>query len=93
MSFFLKECRATFDMFDKNGNGTINAQELFSVMRSLGIKSSLKEAQVSISVMLKSLDILYYKAHDILHNKSKSYLLLIKLQVINIALPLFRFYE
>jgi len=41
----IKECRATFDMFDKNGNGTINAQELFSVMRSLGIKSSLKEAQ------------------------------------------------
>ena len=41
----LEELRATFALFDDNGDGEITAAELGSVMRSLGLKPSDIELQ------------------------------------------------
>lgn len=46
------ELRAAFEVFDKDGSGTINAQELFQVMKSIG--EDFTEAQ--IDEMLKEAD-------------------------------------
>lgn len=46
------ELRAAFEVFDKDNSGTINAQELFQVMKSIG--EDFTEAQ--IDEMLKEAD-------------------------------------
>ena len=46
------ELRAAFKVFDKDGSGTINAQELFQVMKQIG--EDFTEAQ--IDEMLKEAD-------------------------------------
>ena len=39
----INECRETFKMFDKDGDGTITAKELGVVMRQLGLNPSEEE--------------------------------------------------
>ena len=45
--------REAFNIFDKNGDGTISASELGSVMKSIGQKASKKE----IKSMIKEVDV------------------------------------
>ena len=46
------ECRAAFDLFDKDGDGTISTQELGIVIRSLG--KAVTEAE--LQQMIDSVD-------------------------------------
>ena len=39
------ELQDAFDLFDKDGDGTISAKELIVVMRSIGLNSSIEEVQ------------------------------------------------
>ena len=40
-----EELSEAFDLFDKDGDGTISAKELIVVMRSIGLDSSIEEIQ------------------------------------------------
>nr|XP_043617219.1 calcium-binding protein CML24-like [Erigeron canadensis] len=44
-----KELREAFDLYDQNKNGKISANELHSVLKSLGEKSTLKECKQMIA--------------------------------------------
>ncbi len=44
----INECRETFKMFDKDGDGTITAKELGIVMRQLGLNPTEDELQEMI---------------------------------------------
>ena len=46
--FFISDFRKAFQLFDKDGNGKITADELFDVMRSLGQKPSDSEVEAMI---------------------------------------------
>lgn len=48
MIFFISDFRKAFQLFDKDGNGKITADELFDVMRSLGQKPSDSEVEAMI---------------------------------------------
>ncbi|XP_076906320.1 putative calcium-binding protein CML23 [Bidens hawaiensis] len=48
-----KELREAFDMYDQDKNGKISANELHSVLKSLGEKCSLKDCKK----MIKSVDV------------------------------------
>ncbi|KAJ0500111.1 putative EF-hand domain-containing protein [Helianthus annuus] len=48
-----KELREAFDLYDQDKNGKISANELFSVLKSLGEKCSLKDCRK----MIKSVDV------------------------------------
>merc|ERR1719244_695031 len=48
----IREYKETFEMFDKNRNGTINSKELATAMRSFGMKPTQKE----IENMIKEVD-------------------------------------
>lgn len=48
MIFFISDFRKAFQLFDKDGNGKITADELFDVMRSLGQKPSDSEVAAMI---------------------------------------------
>ena len=52
-SFFLTDITEAFNLFDKNGDGTISAKELGAVLKGLGI--TVEEAEVTD--MLKNGDI------------------------------------
>ena len=39
------ELQDAFDLFDKDGDGTISAKELIVVMRSIGLNSTIEEVQ------------------------------------------------
>lgn len=47
------EMKAAFDVFDKNGDGDITAEELFSVLSKLGLEID----RDTINLMIKSVDI------------------------------------
>jgi len=38
--------KEAFDLFDKDGDGTVSTRELVVVMRSIGLQPSLEEIQV-----------------------------------------------
>lgn len=44
----MRECREAFSLFDKNGDGTIEVDELGDVMRSLGHHPTLQELKEMI---------------------------------------------
>lgn len=44
----INECRETFKMFDKDGDGTITAKELGIVMRQLGLNPTEDEVHEMI---------------------------------------------
>lgn len=48
-----QEIRESFDFYDKDKNGKISANELHSVLKSLGDKCSLKDCRK----MIKSVDV------------------------------------
>lgn len=50
--FLLEEFKAAFDLFDKDGSGTISSDELITVMRSLGQNPTHEE----ISDMMREVD-------------------------------------
>ena len=67
------EYRKAFDMFDLDDSGTITAQELGSVVRSLGQQPTMKELREMIAEVDEDGKESYYHIHSLLQDGKESY--------------------